>query len=168
MHWELTLVVCLEEEENAICVPMISREPMCHLLDCYFCMTKIDGITRKNKSSIAYPDVPSTIRPVPHSEDLLVPVPLEILDITSGNDSSGDSNEYILPPDNNSPQLIDQDDLDDLIRNLNLPNHLLSLCLSIRLSVAKEAEMECGIRIWKNVCIYVYIYGVNQENMQIS
>ncbi|KAI6647100.1 hypothetical protein LOD99_8937 [Oopsacas minuta] len=81
-------------------VPMIWREPMCHLSDCYFCMTKIDGITKKNKSSIAYPDVPSAIRPVPHSEDLPVPVPLEILDSSSDNDSN---------------------DLDDLIRDLNLP-----------------------------------------------
>ncbi|KAI6651156.1 hypothetical protein LOD99_5507 [Oopsacas minuta] len=84
-------------------------------------MTKIDRITKKNKSSIAYPDVPSAIRPVPHSEDLPVPVPLEILDISSDNDSSRDSDEYILPSDDNSPQLFDQDDLDDLIRDLNLP-----------------------------------------------
>ncbi|KAI6656236.1 hypothetical protein LOD99_1569 [Oopsacas minuta] len=59
-----------------------------------------------NESSIAYPDVPSAIRPVPHSEDLPVPVPSEILDISSDNDSSGDSDEYILPPDDNSPQLL--------------------------------------------------------------
>ncbi|KAI6659675.1 hypothetical protein LOD99_14598 [Oopsacas minuta] len=116
-------------------VPMIWREPMCHLLDCYFCMTKIDGITKKIKSSIAYTDVPFAIKPVPHSEDLLVPVPLEIVDISSDNDSSGDSDEYILPPNDNSPQLIDQDDLDDLIRDLNLPNRLLSVCLSICLSI---------------------------------
>ncbi|KAI6653089.1 hypothetical protein LOD99_3925 [Oopsacas minuta] len=118
---------------------------------------------KTNKSSTAYTDVPSAIRPVPHSVDLLVPVPLEILNISSDNDSSGDSDEYILPPDDSSPQLIDQDDLDGLIRDLNLPNRLLSVCvfvclsvcLSIRLSVAKEAEMECGIRICKNVCIYI-------------
>ncbi|KAI6658855.1 hypothetical protein LOD99_15180 [Oopsacas minuta] len=60
-------------------------------------------------------------RSVPHSEDLPVPVPSEILDISSDNDSSGDSDEYILPPDDNSPQLFDQDDLGDLIRDLNLP-----------------------------------------------
>ncbi|KAI6661497.1 hypothetical protein LOD99_13370 [Oopsacas minuta] len=110
-------------------VPMIWRESMCLLSDCYFCMTKIDGITKKNKSTIAYPDVPSAIRPVPHSEDLSVPVPLEILDICSDNDSSGDT--------------------------IIVAAICLSVCLSVRLSVAKEAEMECGIRICKNVCIYI-------------
>ncbi|KAI6655433.1 hypothetical protein LOD99_2268 [Oopsacas minuta] len=80
-------------ERNIIpfAVPMIWREPMCLLSDCYFCMTEIDDITKKNKSTIAYPDVPSAIRPVLHSEDLPVPVPLEILDICSDNDSSGDT-----------------------------------------------------------------------------
>ncbi|KAI6648399.1 hypothetical protein LOD99_8189 [Oopsacas minuta] len=100
-------------------VPMIWRERMFLLSECYFCRTKIDDITKKNKSSIAYPDVPSAIRPVPYSEDLPVPVPLEILDICSDNDSSGDT---II---------------------------VAALCLS----VAKEAEMECGIRICKNIGI---------------
>ncbi|KAI6648986.1 hypothetical protein LOD99_6869 [Oopsacas minuta] len=121
-------------------VPMIWREPLCHISDCYFCMTKIDGIIKKNKSSIAYPDVPSAIRPVPHSEDLPVPVPSEILDISSDNDSSGDSDEYILPPDDNSPQLFDQNDLDDLIRDLNLPKSSSEILASQKLGVKYNPE----------------------------
>ena len=49
-------------------VPMVWREPKNHHSDCYFCMTKIAGFSRKNKSSIVYPDCESAIKPVPHDD----------------------------------------------------------------------------------------------------
>ena len=56
-------------------VPMIWREPTNHATDCYFCMTNVKGINKKNKNKITYPDIPSAIRPVPHSDDLPIPIP---------------------------------------------------------------------------------------------
>lgn len=50
-------------------VPMIWREPTNHATDCYFCMTNVKGMNKKNKNKIKYPDIPSAIRPVPHSDD---------------------------------------------------------------------------------------------------
>ena len=102
-------------------VPMIWREPTCCATECYFCLTIVDGITKKNKGSIVYPNVPSAIRPVPHSENLPVPVASEILfDSISDSDGSGDESDFRPPQNEDSPQLFDQNDLDDLIRDLNL------------------------------------------------
>jgi hypothetical protein len=58
--------------------------------DRYFCVIKITGITYKSKHTVKYPDLPSTMRPVPHSGELPVPKPLE--DLTC-NDDNSDSHE---------------------------------------------------------------------------
>jgi len=59
-------------------VPVVWRETKDRLFDCYFCSTNITGITSKSKHIVKYPDLPSAMRPVPHSEQLLVPEPTEI------------------------------------------------------------------------------------------
>ena len=45
------------------------------ILDCYFCMINLKGMNYKNKHHVQYPDVPSAIRPIPHSPDLPVHEP---------------------------------------------------------------------------------------------
>ena len=47
-------------------VPMVWREPIDHVTDCYFCLTNISGFSAKSKRNIIYPDLPSAMRPVPH------------------------------------------------------------------------------------------------------
>ena len=42
-----------------------------HSTDCYFCMTNLKGINRKNKHHVQYPDVPSATKPVPYGPELL-------------------------------------------------------------------------------------------------
>ncbi len=58
-------------------VPRIWREPTNHHSDCYFCM--VDPTRRrkgKNAPPIEYPDIPSSMAPVPHNQtDLPVPQP---------------------------------------------------------------------------------------------
>ena len=39
-------------------VLMIWRQPTSHLEDCYFCITKIEGFSRKTKDKIVYPTLP--------------------------------------------------------------------------------------------------------------
>jgi len=58
---------------------MIWRKPTDHLTDCYFCIAPPlqHGITKKKKRTVNYPKISSAIRPVPHTEDLPVPVPLQ-------------------------------------------------------------------------------------------
>ena len=48
-------------------VPMVWREPTNHFSDCYFCLTKVSGHSKKSKSKIVYPDCPSALRPVAHA-----------------------------------------------------------------------------------------------------
>src|SRR5438132_8113040 len=55
-------------------IPMVRREPTNHLNDCYFCMTNIYGINKSNRSKWNYPDLASARRPVPHSDEVPIPV----------------------------------------------------------------------------------------------
>ena len=55
-------------------VPMIWREPNNHVTDSYFCMVNTTGVWKKNRHKITYPNIPSAIRPVLHSEEVPVPV----------------------------------------------------------------------------------------------
>ena len=56
-------------------IPMVWREPQDHSSDCYFCITQIKRISSKSKHTVKYPNLPSAMRPVPHSEDLPIPNP---------------------------------------------------------------------------------------------
>ena len=44
-------------------IPLVWREPKDHSIDCYFCTTKIAGMTSKTKKAIKYPNFPFAIRP---------------------------------------------------------------------------------------------------------
>lgn len=60
-----------------VAVPMVWREPKDHATDCYFCLTNIQGIGPKSKHTVQYPNLPSALWPVEHSEDLPIPNPPE-------------------------------------------------------------------------------------------
>jgi hypothetical protein len=66
-----------EKRAMPFAIPRVWREPSNHLTDCYFCM--VDPTKRrkgKNASPVDYPDIPSSLAPVPHNAtDLLVPQP---------------------------------------------------------------------------------------------
>ena len=47
-------------------IPMQRRKQKNHYDDCYFCMVNVAGYNKKNKKGIAYPNLLSAIRPVPH------------------------------------------------------------------------------------------------------
>lgn len=113
-------------------VPMVWREPTNHYTDCYFCMTNIKGFSSKNKNRIVYPVVPSAIRPVPHGKDLPVTLPpsnwepseekydLSPVDANSGATEAVDIDYEPESQDEKMPHLIEQDELNDLVRDLNL------------------------------------------------
>jgi hypothetical protein len=69
-------------------LPIIWKEPTDHVTDCYFCIVPPlrHGITKGKKRTVSYPNISSAIRPVPHTEDLPVPVPPQqyILDSDEG------------------------------------------------------------------------------------
>ena len=71
--------------------PMIYWESTDHVSDCYFCLTSTTGVTAKSRHIIQNPNLPSAMRPVPHSAELPVPKPPTNMTV---NDS-GSSDEYV-------------------------------------------------------------------------
>ena len=69
-------------------IPRIWREPTNHLTDCYFCMEDVSHYRKsKDKKSIVYPSIPSSIAPVPYCEDLPIPKPPMLESLSSANAS---------------------------------------------------------------------------------
>ena len=106
-------------------VPMVWRKPKNHFNDCYFCMTNIDGFTKKKKSKITYPNCESARKPVPHDETNPPPVPpVDMSDTSSSEESTsdtetGEGDMYVSDADN-SPHLLGQAELNNLVRDLEL------------------------------------------------
>ena len=114
-------------------VPMVWREPQNHADDCYFCLINITGFNASSRKKIEYPNLRSAMRPIPHSDDLPVPISLVNKDLLSSSDeempSREDFAESISLEDiestysgtsGNEPHWITQEDLNDLARDLYL------------------------------------------------
>ena len=109
-------------------IPRIWREPTNHTNNCYFCM--VDPSKRrtgKNAPAIVYPNIPSSIAPVPHSDQLPVPIPTRSQDPISADESATDEDDitiddYVLNSnlEKKKPYYPNQKDLNDLIRDLGL------------------------------------------------
>ena len=106
--------------------------------DCYFCGIKTKGIHRKNRNSVSYPSLDSAIRPVPHSEELPVPVfeglpqlepTLSSEDDLSSTDAETTFADKDFTPSLLTPQLFSQE-LNDLARDLNLSKESSELLAS--------------------------------------
>lgn len=101
-------------------VPMSWRKQRNHTSDCYFCLTKIAGLQSRKRKNVSYPNVMSATRPLLHS-----------VNVSGVNNHQADQKEdneegclevsanYDI--ETNAPHLISQMDLNDLIRDLNLP-----------------------------------------------
>ena len=100
---------------------MVWREQANHVDDCYFCNTDVADFSSKSKGNIKDPNLPSAIRPIPHSADL--PPPLltslpELVDeaVSSTSEESCLEDDCYEPlADNISPILITQAFLINLI-----------------------------------------------------
>ena len=81
-------------------IPMIRREPENHVDDCYFCIINVAGFSSKNKFKINYCNIPSAMRPVPHSDSIPVSTfnsftqSFNETDICTSKDSSIENDEY--------------------------------------------------------------------------
>ena len=108
-------------------MPMIRRKRRDHITGCYFCLTKTKGYSQKNRKKILFLNLPSAIRPVPHSTDLPVPITSPCLPELKGESSENSENSscdsddtFQLSQEAIKPHLISQEDLNDLVRDLNL------------------------------------------------
>ena len=126
---------------------MVWREPTNHVTDCYFCMVPpvSGGITKKKKSAIAYPNIFAAIRPVPHGESLPVTDPPTAFSMDPSNDEDEDEQAsailgfsafYYIDQDSDSdfcegassaPHRITQEELNDLVRDLELSKNKAEL-----------------------------------------
>ena len=111
------------------------------------------GIGKKNRHKIDYPNIPSAIRPVPHSESLPVPIfsgyassedenDVPDMDVhgmdSESADSSSDAEQSL------APHCFNQEDLNDLIRDLALSKKAAKL-LASRLS--ERHKLNRSIRV---------------------
>lgn len=101
-------------------VPQIWRKPTNHHNDCYFCMIDISSYkTGKDRRNVVYPNIPSSIAPVPHTEDLPIPRPPSLkgtLEVeTSEEDDDVTSNEACSIK---SPYFHNQQELMTYVRDL--------------------------------------------------
>lgn len=104
-------------------VPMVWREQSNHINDCYFCQSNIKGLKAKNRAKGIYPDVPSAVRPVPHSAELPVPTPsADSSNMSSSSASmlSTSDTSFAEHESENKPNLFTQETLNDLCRDLDL------------------------------------------------
>ncbi|KAM5164259.1 uncharacterized protein ACMZJ9_006770 [Mantella aurantiaca] len=118
-----------EKRAMKFAIPRIWREPTDHSNNCYFCMVEpTKRRTGKNVPQIVYPDIPSSIAPVPHCPQLPVPTPPTRDRSSSGDNSKSDSEEdtgdlecdFTDADDEKRPYFPNQKDINDLIRDLGL------------------------------------------------
>ena len=109
-------------------IPRIWRKPTNHTNDCYFCVIDPSKLrTGKNAPAIVYPSIPYSIAPVPHSDQLSVPIPTRCQVPVSADESNTDENDitiddYVLNSnlEETKPYYSNQKDLNNLIRGLGL------------------------------------------------
>ena len=162
-------------------VPMVWLEPKNHFKYCYFCMTNIAGFTKKNKSKITYPNCESARKPVPHDETNPPPVPpADMPDTSSSEESTSDmeteEGDMYAPNADNSPHLLGQAELNDLVRDLKLTKKKAEL-LGPRLQERNLLKLDTKISHFRsrhmnfssfysqeeNVCLCNDISGLMQE-----
>ena len=114
-------------------VPMVWRNPTDHISDYYFCMTPpvSKGLSRKKKHGIQYPNIPSAIRPVPYGKILPAPKAPEKYTLdsdeqeiessaSSGGFPMSSQESYVASCISHEPHVISQNELNDLVRELEL------------------------------------------------
>ncbi len=102
--------------------------------DCYFSALNLKGINRKNRQTLVYRNLASATRPVPHSEELPVPIfsvlPQITLPLTEKHSSPEDDTRDQDFSIEALPQLFSQVELNDLVRDLNLSKNSAELLAS--------------------------------------
>lgn len=111
--------------------PMLWTEPSNHPNGCYFCTTEILGFSKALKRKIEYPS-----SPVPRTESMPVPIPPivdgldEEIDSVPAESFSEIDDPDFTPPSSEEPHLVSQEELNDLIRDLELPKTKAQLLAS--------------------------------------
>jgi len=123
---------------NAFCPSHDTEGPTDHLTDCYFCIIPPLRHGIKKTRTVNCPNISSAIRPVPHTEDFPFPVPPKQY-ILDSDDKPTENQEKTLQTSTSTDAVftadlqfnefhrITQEDLNDLIRDLDLPKNKAEL-----------------------------------------
>jgi len=86
----------------------------------------------KDKKSIVYPSIPSSISPVPHCEDSPIPKPpmLESLSSASASEEEGRDADFDEASTSTEPHFPNQQEMGDLIRSMGLTKENAELLTS--------------------------------------
>ena len=115
---------------------MIWREQKSHVNDCYFCLVNVKRHSRNNKRLIQYPNLNSSLRPIPHSEQIRVPTFTHLPQIDDeysassselSQDQLEDSKFQISDSSLIKRSPFNQLQLNDLVRDLYLPKQSAEL-----------------------------------------
>ena len=105
-------------------MPIFLWDNDCHVDDCYFCLTKTSGYSKKTQQKLSYPNLDSAIRPVPHSHEIPVPVFTELPSLEDEDDicESDENHGYASDTDfvnisTKEHENFNQAKLNDLIRD---------------------------------------------------
>ena len=135
-------------------VSMIWREPNGHGKECYFCSCVVAGFNVKIKHRIQYSNLPCAIRPVPHAPGVQIPLPPRVLETVKNSVSEESLSDYQLTEcsayecdDDQQPKPFNQAELNDLVRDLNLPKSS-ALILGSRLKAKHMLSSDTTFAYW--------------------
>ena len=134
-----------------------TNRPLDRLLFLYSSATSTWNHEEK-KWTVTYPNIPSATRPVPHSEDLPVPVPLQQYTLDSDEEPTENREKTPQPSSTdadftadlqfNKLHRITQQELNDLVRDLDLPKSKAEL-LGSRLQQWNILEENVRISVYR-------------------
>lgn len=123
--------------------PMMWRDPVNHETNCYICLTDVVGLSGRKRHNVKYATVNSVSLPVPHSEDLPIPLSPFMDTPELPDDEEGDEeidvcfvedrpeiDDPLYIPDTEQPHPLTQGDLNDLVRDLYLTKSASELLAS--------------------------------------
>ena len=116
--------------------PRVWLEPTDHSTNCYFCMVDVSKRRKgKNAAPVNYPDIPSSIAPIPHCSKYPVPVPTgpdEVQDDSSDEIEQMDAEDMDYQPKvpEKTPHFPNQKEVNDLIRDMGLTKSNAELFIS--------------------------------------
>ncbi|KAI6647804.1 hypothetical protein LOD99_8519 [Oopsacas minuta] len=131
-------------------IPMVWREQRNHSDDCYLYSVKVQGHSKMTISRITYPNLPSALRSVAHGLGIPVPKPLVASKVQECVDTEPEDQfdtSFEVPSD--APKLFSQEDLNDLVRDLDLSKES-ALLLGSRLKERNLLEARTTFYWYRN------------------